>query len=390
VRARPLRDLVDLDHAATTAMRPEAIEVMLPFLRGRYGNPSGAHRLARDARQALDDARDVLAECLGCEPGELVFTSGGTEADNLAVLAAGPEPGGAPWCSAIEHHAVLEPVEACGGTLLPVDREGGLDLVALAEAMDALDRAGASPPPRVVAVMAANNETGVVQPVDEVAELVHRRWPATAVFVDAVAAFAWLDVAELTAGADLVAVSAHKFGGPKGVGALVSRRGTALRPRQVGGGQEAERRSGTQNVAGAVAMAEAARLTAADRKQAAEEVAERRDRLVQALVDVIPDVTVTAERARTTAGTAHLCFAGVESEALVVLLEEAGILTSGGSSCASGAQGPSHVLDAMGVSRELADGALRLSLGYDTTDHEVDRAVAAIPAAVDRLRAYGR
>ena len=373
-----------LDHSGSTPLRPEAFEAMMPWLRDRPANPSGAHRLARDARRAVDDAREVMAEVLGAQPGEIVFTSGGTEADNLAVFGVHDRRGGVVVCAATEHHAVLEPTESLGGRVVGVDRRGVVDLDAVADALD--DRV------TLVSVMVANNEVGTIQPVAAVADLVARLAPTASVHTDAVQALTWLDVAEVAAGADLVAVSAHKFGGPKGVGALVVRDATPLAARQRGGGQERERRSGTQNVAGIVGMATAAALASATRAATVARVGAQRDRLADGLLAAIPDAVETGvvdgDRSGRLAGTCHLCLPGIESEALLFLLEEVGISASAAASCASGAMEPSHVLAAMGVPRDLAFGSLRLSLGWSTTDAEVDHALAAIPAAVARLRSF--
>jgi cysteine desulfurase len=222
---------------------------MLPFLTGRFGNPSGSHPVAVDARHGLDDARDVVAAVLGCDAGEVVFTAGGTEADNLAVLGVHERLGGVAVCPAGEHHAVLHCVEAVGGRVVAVDATGAVDLDALAAVLD--------PSVTVVSVMAVNNEVGTVQPIAEVAALVRERAPEAVLHTDAVQAAPWVDLAELTAHVDLLSISGHKVGGPKGTGLLFVRAGTPLRPRVIGGGQERDRRSGTQDVAGAVALAEA-------------------------------------------------------------------------------------------------------------------------------------
>jgi cysteine desulfurase len=373
-----------LDHAASTPMRPEAVEVMLPFLTEAYGNPSGAHRMARDARRAIDDARDTMAELLGCEPGEVVFTSGGTEADNLAVLGVRDAGGGTVVCSATEHHAVLDPIERLGGRLVGVDQRGVIDLDQLAASID--EAVG------LVSVHLVNNEIGVIQPLDAVADVVARA-PGAVLHTDAVQALCWLDVAQAAARADLISVSAHKFGGPKGTGALVVRAGTRLSPRVFGGGQEREWRSGTQNVAGIVAMAVAARLAADERKTEIDRVAAQRDRLIDAVLAAVPDAVETAvidgDRSHKVAGNGHVCIDGIESEALLFLLENDEVYASAASSCSSGAQEPSHVLAALGLPRSTALGSLRLSLGYSTTDDDIDRAIAAVPRAVDRLQLFG-
>jgi cysteine desulfurase len=370
-----------LDHAATTPMRPEALETLLRVQTETYGNPSGAHLLARQARRVLDDAREVMAASLGADAGEIVFTGGGTEADNLAVFGGG-EPGGAVVCTAIEHHAVLHPVEALGGRIVPVDPRGIVDLDALADALDEQVR--------LVSVMLANNESGVVQPLPEVARVVRERAPRAVLHTDAVQAFHWVDVAALARGADLISVSAHKFGGPKGVGALVVRKGTRLRAMLLGGGQERELRSGTQNVAGIASMAAAAEATVATRAETVARVAALRDRLADGLRDGIDGThesgVTDRDRSHKVAGSCHLCFEDIESEALLFLLERGGVYASAASSCASGAQEPSHVLAAMGVARELAQGSLRLSLGWPSTSDDVDVALEVVPAGVAQLR----
>src|SRR3954451_16886419 len=266
-----------LDHAATTPMRPEAVDAMLPFLTEQFGNPSGSHAVAREARKALDEARDVVASCLGARPGEVVFTGGGTEADNLAIAGAVAVRPGPTVCSAVEHHAVLHACEALGhNRVAPVGPDAVVDLAALAELLD--------PSVSVVSVMLANNEVGTIEPLAEVAALVRERAPHAVVHTDAVQAFPWLDVPELASDADLVAVSAHKFGGPKGVGALVVRDGVRVAPVIHGGGQERDRRSGTYNVAGIVGMAAAMQATVAARAETVARVGALRDRLADGLL----------------------------------------------------------------------------------------------------------
>jgi cysteine desulfurase len=382
-----------LDYAATAPMRPEAVEAMLPFFRDRFANPSGAHAPARDARRAVDEARDTMAEVLGCQPGEVVFTSGGTEADNLAVLGTHDRRGGVVVCSATEHHAVLDAVSARTGRVVPVDQWGVVDLDALAAALDDVARHDEV---TLVSVMLANNEVGTIQPLEEIAAVVGEHAPSATLHTDAVQAFTWLDVARLARPAQLVSISAHKFGGPKGVGALVVREGREPAARQVGGGQERERRSGTQNVPGIVGMATAAKLTAEQRSDTVERVGKLRDRLADGLVAALTGVAETGvpqgpdgpDRSGKVAGICHLCIEDVETESLLYLLEKREVYASAASSCASGAIEPSHVLAAMGIPRQLAFGSLRLSLGYASTDVDVDRALEAIPPAVERLRLF--
>jgi cysteine desulfurase len=367
-----------LDHAASTPMRPEAVEAMLPFLQERFANPSGAHAAARDARRAVDEARDVVADALGCQPGEVVFTGSGTEADNHAVLGAVRHHGGVAVASAVEHHAVLHPVEHVGGRFVAVDERGRVDLDALADSL--------TDDVTVVSVMLANNEVGTVQPFAAVASVVRERAPRAVLHTDAVQGFPWLDVATLAAPADCVSVSAHKFGGPKGVGVLVVRAGTTLEPLLLGGGQERDRRSGTHNVAGIVAMAAAMSATVTERAATVERVGALRDRLVDGLVTGVPELYETVPPTDKVAGSAHVCIDGVESEALLFLLERGGVYASVASACASGAMEPSHVLAAMGVAKERSGGALRLSLGFASTAADVDVALEVVPDAVRRLR----
>ena len=367
-----------LDHAATTPVRPEAVAAMLPFLTEHFGNPSGSHAVARRAKAALEDARDEVADALGCAAREVVFTAGGTEADNLAIAGVVARRGGRPLCPASEHHAVLHTTTALGGIVVPVQADGIVDLDALADALRNAE-GGVS----VVSVMLANNEVGTIQTLTDVIDVVAGRG---AVHTDAVQAMPWLDVATLAARADLVAISAHKFGGPKGVGALVVREGTKLDPILHGGGQEQDRRSGTHNLAGIVGMAAALRATVATRAETVERVAALRDRLVDGVLAAVPDARETGERRTKVAGNAHLRFPGVESESLLFLLDEAGVCASAGSACASGALEPSHVLVAMGVPEDEALGSLRLSLGTTTTAADVDLAIKVVPDAVARLR----
>ena len=383
---------VYLDHAASTPMLPGAIEAMTPYFSEVYANPSGSHRFARQARRAIDEARDDVAEVLGVRPNEVVFTSCGTESDNTAILGAVSRIGGVAVCAAAEHHAVLHVVEAVGGDIVPVDGFARIDVDALADLLDEHSAAGRNV--AVVSVMAVNNEVGTVNDVAAVAAVVRRHAPGALVHTDAVQAPSWLDLRALTPHVDLLALSAHKFGGPKGVGILVERGGPRIDPLIIGGGQERERRSGTHNVAGIVAAATALRSTDRERATEIPRLIQLRDRLVGELVEQLDDVTETIPRAggefgvEKVAGSAHVCIGGIESEALLFLLDEADVCASAASACASGAMEPSHVLAAMGVDREVALGALRLSLGHASTEADVDRGIEAITSAVTRLRSH--
>ena len=376
-----------LDHAATTPARPEAIAAMLPVLTDGYGNPSGAHALARQARAVLDAAREQLVAVVGGAPGDVVFTGGGTEADNLAVRGVLGARGGVAVCSAIEHHAVLEPVLESGGRVVAVDRRGVIDLDALADALD--------PEVTLVSVMLVNNEVGTIQPLAAVAEVVRAHAPNAVLHTDAAQALCWLDVRAHAAAADLVTVAAHKFGGPQGTGALLVRSGVALRPLVLGGGQERERRSGTQDVAGAVALATAATAAMGEREALVARTTVWRDGLVDAVLAKVPGAVESAaedrDRRHLVPGIANLCLPAVDSEALLFLLEQDHrVLASAGSSCASGAQEPSHVLAALGLHRSLASGSVRLSLGWSTTDADVVAATEGVLDVAVRLQAHAR
>ncbi|MFZ9629821.1 MAG: cysteine desulfurase family protein [Ilumatobacteraceae bacterium] len=376
-----------LDHGATTPVRDEVVRAMLPLFGERFANPSGSHRASRDARRAVDEARDDVAASVGCAPGEVVFTGGGTESDNTAVLGAVSRLGGAAVCPAVEHHAVLEAVQRAGGTVVAVGADGAVDLAALAAALHRLDRVA------IVSVMAVNNEVGTITDLAAVARVVRAAAPQALLHTDAVQAACWLDLRDVWRHVDVMSLSAHKFGGPKGIGALVVRSGSSVDPLLVGGGQERERRSGTHNVPGIVGMAEALRLTDIDRPTEVPRVAALRDRLVDGVTESLRgQVTVheTVARDRKVAGSAHLCLEGIENEALLFLLDEAGVCASAASACASGAMEPSHVLAAMGVPHSRSMGAVRFTLGRTTTAEDVDRAVDAVAGAARRLGRVAR
>lgn len=377
-----------LDHAATTPLCREAVEAMAPWLAGGlFGNPSGPHGSARLARTATDEARDIVSQALGTRPGDVVFTSGGTEAANLAVMGRLHAEPGAVVVSALEHHAVLNAARAAeryglGPVRVVGARKDGLvDLDAFA---GVLDRTVS-----LVSLQLVNNEVGTLQPLSEVARLVRRRAPRAVLHTDAVQAVAWYDVATLAGEADLVSISAHKFGGPQGAGALAFRRPVALEPLIFGGPQERERRAGTQNVAGIVGMGAALRCATENRPREAARVRGLRDELLSGLLRQVPGTQETAPGQEKAPGHCHVVIDGVESEALLVLLDDCGVAASAGSACASGAMEPSHVLLAMGYLGTEAMGALRLTLGHTSTRDDVDAALSAVPECVARLRGSG-
>ncbi|MGH7509911.1 MAG: cysteine desulfurase family protein [Gemmatimonadales bacterium] len=382
-----MRPPVYLDYAATTPVRPEVLEAMLPYLTAQtFGNPSSAHRFGRAARAGVEQARRQVAEAVGAEPNQVIFTSGGTEADNLGIVGASlaARERGAAMCaavSAIEHKAVLAAAHAVchlGGreVLLPVDSGGQLDL-------DALDRAlGESP--AVVSVMWVNNEVGVVQSVSEIAG---RCRDAGVIFhTDAVQALGKVPVSMTELPCTLLTISGHKIGAPKGIGALIVRDRKAVEAIIHGGGQQFGIRPGTENVAGAVALGRAAQLAAAEQASLAERLCALRNELAASLKASVADLVVNAEDSPRAPHLLSVAVTGADSEALLMHLDLAGVAASSGSACSSGAVEPSHVLIAMGVPRDLALGAVRFSFGRESTREDVERAAEVMPAVVSKVR----
>jgi cysteine desulfurase len=383
---------VYLDHAATTPPAPEVRDAMLPFLGNRFGNPSSVHAWGRQARAAVDEARDRLAAVLGGAHREVVFTGSGSEADNLALRGTlerwSGELGRHLVVSALEHDAVLETarrLEETGAAHLSIaecDRSGAVDPAS----MSALVRDDTV----LVSLMLVNNETGVVQDVAAVAEAVHRRNPRTLVHTDAVQALGRLALDPLALGVDLLSLSAHKAYGPQGVGALWVRHGVFLGAQVTGGGQERGRRSGTENVAGIVGFGVAASLAEEHRPATAQTCVELAGRLRAGVAAGVPDAVVTGDDARRAPGFATFVLPGCRSDVLLTALDSRGVCASGGSACASGAPTPSHVLLAMGYPPELAACALRCTLGAGTTPDDVDIAVAAITDSVRQIRSVAQ
>lgn len=372
---------VYLDHAATSPLRPEARAAMEPFGDHLYANPSGSHKFAREARRAIDEARDVVAEAIGCKPGEVVFTSGGTEGANTAVLGTVRKRGGTAVCSATEHHAVLHCVEHVNGVVVPVSQQGPLNADVLRETLYTLSDVS------VVSVMAVNNETGAINDMESISHAVKGRAKGAVLHTDAVQAACWLDLRTLWPHVDVLTLSAHKFGGPKGVGIMVIQEGVDVEPLIFGGGQERDRRSGTHNVAGIVGAATALQITDRTRAHEVDRLGALRDELVAGLVNGIDCAVATLQPGVGVAGTGHVCLEGLESESLLYLLDNAGVCVSAASACASGAMEPSHVLAAMGLSKDLIKGSLRFSLGHTTTHADITAAIEATVAAAHRLQA---
>jgi cysteine desulfurase len=370
------------DHAATTAVDPRVLEAMLPYFSEHYGNPSELHRLGREARVAVEEARGRAAAALGAGEREIVFTAGGTESDNLALVGYLQrfEPGHV-IISAIEHPGVMEPARALNRAgwsvdFIPVDGEGVIDV-------EAFERAFRGDT-RLASVMLANNVVGTVQPVAQLARIAHEKG---AVFhSDAVQAVGSLpiDVDEL--GVDMLSLSGHKLYGPKGIGALYVRRGTRLAPILHGGGHERRLRSGTENVPGIVGLSAALDVALAELPEARVRLEGLRERLVRGVLDTVPDVKYLGHPVERLPGNAAFTVRYIEGESMLLQLDTRGIMVSSGSACASGSLEPSHVILALGLAAEEAHGSIRLSLGRENTAEEVDYFLAEFPGIVDKLR----
>ncbi|NLY10579.1 MAG: cysteine desulfurase NifS [Firmicutes bacterium] len=374
---------VYFDHAATTPVDPRVFAEMKPYLTEKLGNPSSIYAYGREARKAIDDAREIIANCIGATAQEIVFTSGGTESDNLAikgVALALKDKGRHIITSAIEHHAVLDSVKFLEKhgfkvTYLPVDSEGMVDVKDLENAI--------TDETILITIMHANNEIGTIQPIKEIGEIAKKH---NIVFhSDAVQTVGVLpiDVNELNV--DLLTFSAHKLYGPKGVGALYVRKGVRLGTLIHGGGQERKRRAGTENVAGIVGFAKAVELAVAEQKEVNQKVQELRERLFKGL-ESIPHIRFNGSRTHRLPNNVNVCFEFIEGESLLLNLDMNGIAASSGSACTSGSLDPSHVLLAIGLSHEIAHGSLRLTLGKENTAEEVDYVVEKLEEIVQRLR----
>lgn len=373
--------MIYLDSAATTPVRREVLEAMWPFLTGEFGNPSSQYALGFSAATALADARRTVAGFLGCKPTEVIFTSGGTEADNLAVkgIALASPRGRHLVVSSIEHEAIASSVDylvrlhGFEVSILPVDSDGLVDPKVL--------RASLRPDTTLVSIMYANNEIGTVQPIAEFAAIAHAA--GVPFHTDAVQAAGWLslDVGEL--GVDALSLSGHKLGAPKGVGALFVRGRVPVEPLVHGGGQERGIRSGTENVAGAVGLAAALRVT--DTSQA-ERVSGLRNALIAGVLGAVPGAALTGHPAARLPGHASFCFPGTSGESVLLELEQRGIVSSSGSACAAGRDEPSHVLLAIGISPEIAQTAVRFTFGAEVTESDVTAATTAVGEAVAAVR----
>jgi cysteine desulfurase len=381
-----MQPAIYLDHAATTPPDPRVLAAMQPYVTQQFGNPASIHQAGRAALHALDEARDVVAGVLGARPAEIIFTGGGSEADNLAVkgvaLAQQQQGRGRHVItSAIEHHAVLHTAEYLQQfgfevTLLPVDERG---LVA----PDDL-RAALRPDTVLVSVMYANNEIGTVQPLAELGTICRER--GVPFHTDAVQAAGSLPLDVDALNVDLLTLAAHKFYGPKGVGVLYVRRGTPLLPQINGGGQERRRRAGTENVPGIVGLAEALRLAEERRAWYAAHCAALRDRLIGGTLERIAGARLNGDHERRLPNNANIAFAGADGESILLLLDQAGICASSGSACTSGSLDPSHVLLALGLSPEQASSSIRFSVGKDVSGADIERVLDVLPGVIARLR----
>jgi cysteine desulfurase len=380
---------VYLDHNATTPVHPAVVEAMTKVLREDFGNPSSVHHFGQQAKAAMDQARSAVASLIGADPSEVVFTSGGTESDNFAIRGAAEALDTTRRrhliATTIEHEAVLNTLKALARrgrptTLLRVDATGIVAPDALKEAL--------TDDTAVVSVMHANNEIGTIQPIPELARLAHDR--GALFHTDAVQTAGKVPVDVKALDVDLLSISAHKFYGPKGVGALWIRRGLRLLPVLTGGKHERSRRAGTENVAGIVGMGVAATLAAAKIEEEARRISALRDRLEERVLRAVPGTTVNGDRSPRVANTTNISFDRIEAESLLIALDLEGVAVSTGSACSSGTLEPSHVLKAMGFPPHRTQNSIRFSLGAANTEAEVDRVVAILPGIVEKLRSLTR
>ena len=382
--------LIYMDHASTTPVREEVLTAMLPYFTGSFGNPSSIYTLAQEGRKALDESREAVARILGARSSEIVFTSGGTEADNTALKGVAfslQHVGNHIITSSIEPHAVLHTchqLEQFGFnvTYLPVDSHGLVDPLDVKSAI--------TEQTILVSIMLANNEIGTVQPVADISRVVKEhaasRDQSIVVHTDAVQAAGFLDLDVRSLGVDMMSLSAHKFYGPKGVGALYVKRGTPFEPQQMGGGQERQRRSGTENVPGIVGMAQALKIATEEREATSAHCLRLRDRTIEGIISSVERAHLNGHSTLRLPNNVNFSFEGVEGEPILLGLDLSGICASSGSACSSASLEPSHVLLAIGLSADLAQGSLRITLGRDNTDEDVDYLLSVLSSLIARHR----
>jgi cysteine desulfurase len=384
---QPANRPVYLDHAATTAVDPRVVEAMLPFWTERYGNASSIYALGRDAHQALEEARETVASLLNCSPREVIFTSCGTESDNLALRGVAFEQHRRAGrnhiiSSPIEHHAIGHTLQQMVEyfdfqvTYVPVDQYGLIDPADVEKAI--------RPDTALISIMYANNEVGTVEPMADIGELARaRRIPF---HTDAVQAGGTLSLDVGALNVDLLSLSAHKFYGPKGVGVLYARRGVRFFPMQTGGAHERNRRAGTENVAFAVGLATALKLAYEEAEETNKRIAGLRDRLIAGVLERIPDSQLSGHPTQRLPNSASFLFEYIEGESILLHLDSMGVAASSGSACTSGSLEPSHVLTAMGYPHEVAHGSLRLTLGKENSEEDVDYVLEILPGIISKLR----
>jgi cysteine desulfurase len=376
-------EMIYLDNNATTPLDPAVVAAMLPFLTESYGNPSSGHRFGREARHAIDLARKRVAALLDCEPSEIVFTSGGTESSNAALNSALQfDPSRKQIItSAVEHSAVRRHCQAwqkqgSNVIFLGVDTDGNLDLEELENAI--------GPETAIVSIMSANNETGVLFPIERIAEICRAK--GVLLHTDAVQAVGKMLIHLRNSGINFLSLSAHKFYGPKGVGALYIKKGTPFRPSIIGGGQENSQRAGTENVASIVGMGKAAECSAGSLGEEETKVRPMRDSFEETIAQEVADVTINGQRSARLPNTSNLSFSGIEAQSALILLDQLGICCSAGSACRSGSTDASHVLNAMRLPEDRLRGSLRFSFGRFNSDQDLIKAIESVPAVVKKLR----
>ena len=371
------------DNAATTRVRPEVFAKMIPYFTEHYGNPSSIYSIGRDSAVAIMHAREKIAQCLNCEPNEIIFTSGGSESDNMAIAGIAKKRGrGHIITSKIEHHAVLHTVQALEkegfeATYLDVDSDGIISLDEL--------RAAIREDTILITIMYANNEIGSVQPIKEIGAIAREH--KIPFHTDAVQAAGHLKIDVRSENIDMLSLSAHKFGGPKGTGVLYVKRGVNPKNLILGGGQERGKRAGTENIAGIIGTAEALSLALSRIDEVTPRVTAMRDRLIDGILENIPYTRLNGGREHRLPGNVNISVEYIEGESLILLLDLNGICASSGSACTTGSLDPSHVLLALGLTHEVAHGSLRLTINDETTDEDIDYILEVLPQVVDRLRA---